>query len=143
MTILDANILIYAWNMADPSHKRAREWIENLLSSEELVGIPWTSAWAFVRITTNHRLMKQPLTTDRALDVVQRWFGLPNVTIPEPGSRHIDLVRTLSREAQAGGSLFSDAVLAALAVENAAVLASTDQDFSRFRQLNWINPLSA
>lgn len=34
------------------------------------------------------------------------------------------------------------AVLAALAIENGALLASTDHGFSRFRKLRWINPLS-
>jgi predicted nucleic acid-binding protein len=32
---------------------------------------------------------------------------------------------------------------ATLAMENGAVLASTDQDFRRFRQLRWTNPLAA
>jgi predicted nucleic acid-binding protein len=36
----------------------------------------------------------------------------------------------------------TDAVLAALAIENGAVLASTDQDFRRFPELRWTNPLS-
>ena len=34
-----------------------------------------------------------------------------------------------------------DAVIAALALENGAILASTDQDFRRFPDLQWINPL--
>ena len=44
-------------------------------------------------------------------------------------------------EHQATGPLVTDAVLAALAIENGALLASTDQDFSRFTGLRWINPL--
>ncbi|MDQ2774245.1 MAG: hypothetical protein M3Y57_04855 [Acidobacteriota bacterium] len=44
---------------------------------------------------------------------------------------------------QASGPLVSDAVLAALAIENGATLASTDQDFSRFSGLRWVNPLTA
>jgi hypothetical protein len=37
----------------------------------------------------------------------------------------------------------TDAVLAALAMEHGARLASTDQDFRRFPALQWINPLNA
>jgi predicted nucleic acid-binding protein len=35
----------------------------------------------------------------------------------------------------------TDVSLAALAIENGAVLASTDRGFGRFRELNWVNPL--
>ena len=35
-----------------------------------------------------------------------------------------------------------DAVLAAIALEYGAVLYTTDQDFSRFRNLKWVNPLN-
>jgi predicted nucleic acid-binding protein len=36
----------------------------------------------------------------------------------------------------------TDAILAALAVEHGAKLASTDQDFARYAELNWVNPLN-
>jgi predicted nucleic acid-binding protein len=36
-----------------------------------------------------------------------------------------------------------DAHLAALAVEHGATLCSTDVDFSRFRMLQWIDPLAS
>lgn len=39
--------------------------------------------------------------------------------------------------------MVSDAVLAAIAIENGATLASTDRDFSRFTELKWVNPLTA
>jgi predicted nucleic acid-binding protein len=41
----------------------------------------------------------------------------------------------------ATGPLLPDAVLAALALENGATVASTDQDFRRFPTVKWINPL--
>jgi uncharacterized protein len=44
-------------------------------------------------------------------------------------------------EGQATGPLISDAVLAALAIEHGAALASTDRDFARFPGLRWVNPL--
>jgi predicted nucleic acid-binding protein len=39
------------------------------------------------------------------------------------------------------GNLTSDAHLATLAVEHGATLYSTDNDFSRFQFVKWINPL--
>jgi uncharacterized protein len=57
------------------------------------------------------------------------------------GSRHSELLESLVLEHSAAGSLVTDAVLAALAIENGAALASADHNFSRFHGLHWINPL--
>ena len=43
----------------------------------------------------------------------------------------------------ATGPLVTNAVLAALAIEHGALLASTDQDFRRFPDLRWVNPLGS
>jgi len=40
------------------------------------------------------------------------------------------------------GNLVGDAHLAALAIEHGATLASSDNDFARFRGLRWIDPLA-
>jgi predicted nucleic acid-binding protein len=42
---------------------------------------------------------------------------------------------------QVTGPRTTDAVLAALAIEHGATLASTDRDFTRFSGLKWINPI--
>ena len=52
--------------------------------------------------------------------------------VVHPGPRHAEIIERLATEHRAMGSLFSDAALAALALENGASLASCDQDFSRF-----------
>lgn len=40
------------------------------------------------------------------------------------------------------GSRTTDVVLAALALEHNAQLASADHEFERFAELKWINPLA-
>jgi predicted nucleic acid-binding protein len=42
MILPDVNILIYAANADAPSHRRAKAWLETILSSHETVGVPWT-----------------------------------------------------------------------------------------------------
>lgn len=58
------------------------------------------------------------------------------------GERHAEILETLLIEQRVAGPLVTDAVLAALAIEVGAMLASTDRDFSRFGNLRWLNPLS-
>jgi predicted nucleic acid-binding protein len=59
------------------------------------------------------------------------------------GERHREILEKLVSDHGAIGPLVTDAVLAALAIEYGASLASTDHNFRRFRDLRWLNPLSA
>jgi toxin-antitoxin system PIN domain toxin len=143
MTILDANIVIYAYNQDAPHHRPIAKWLEDLFEGPDLVGLPWVTIWAFLRISTNVRAWPNPISVADAFAVVDALLGRPNATILHPGPRHRELLQTLVQEGNASGSLLTDAALAALAIENGAALASTDRDFSRFRNLRWIDPLAA
>lgn len=108
----------------------------------ELIGIPWLGIWAFVRISTNARVFKNPATLQKSFATIKLLLDLPNVSIPQPGPRHFDILQRLTIEGQAPGKLVTDAALAAICVEQGAILASTDRDFSRFPGLRWINPIA-
>jgi toxin-antitoxin system PIN domain toxin len=142
VTLVDANVLIYAWIESLPQHRKAREWIESQFSESEWIGIPWVTVWAFLRLSTSQRVFPNPLGAEAAFKIVQRWIALPNVAIVQPGPRHAELLRSLALGGHASGPLITDAVMAALTIEQGASLATTDQDFSRFPGLNWFNPLA-
>lgn len=142
MILVDANLLIYAYDASSTFHAPAREWLEEVLSAPEPVGLPWASILAFVRITTDRRILKAPFSAEEASSIVDEWLALPSVRVPEPTARHWQILQRLIREDQATGPLVTDAHLAALAIEHGAQLFSTDRDFSRFRGLRWTNPLA-
>ncbi|HEV1287307.1 MAG TPA: PIN domain-containing protein, partial [Bryobacteraceae bacterium] len=73
---------------------------------------------------------------------VQGWLEQPNVRILSPGDDHWRTLRQTMFEGQAYGPLVSDAQIAALTIENGAVLYSSDRDFARFPGLRWANPLT-
>ena len=56
MTIIDANLLLYAYNADAPQQKASAQWLQELLKSGGIVGLPWVMLWAFVRISTNSRI---------------------------------------------------------------------------------------
>jgi hypothetical protein len=141
MTILDANLLVYVYNSDAPQHREATEWLKRLFESSETVAIPWVTAWAFLRICTNARLWANPKPVADAFIILRNWLSQPAVFTLEPGPRHVEILEGLVQNYGATGSLMTDATLAALAIENGASLASTDQDFRRFPGLRWINPL--
>ena len=143
MKLVDANLLLYATDERSPRHKSARAWLDSLLSGDEAVAFAWAVVLAFLRLATNPRIFEQPLSAERALDVVQGWMDHPCATIVHPGERQLTLVRQLLRPLGTAGNLVIDAHLAALAIEHGAELDSCDADFSRFSGLRWVNPLDA
>lgn len=140
MTILDANILLYAYNADAQQHSIAAAWVEDLFRSREEVGIPWITLWAFLRISTNPRLWPNPNSTAQSFRIMQSWLDAPGVFVVEPGPRHAEILQKLVTAHRVSGPLITDAALAALALEYGATLASTDRDFGRFLELRWINP---
>jgi uncharacterized protein len=142
MIILDLNVLLYAYNLRAPQHAKTAQWLENLFAKTELIGLPWVTLWGFIRIATNPRLSPNPGSPEQVFHIVRKLLANPNVRVIDPGPRHAELLTRLVIEHRATGPLVSDAVLAALALENGASVASCDQDFSRFTGLCWINPLA-
>lgn len=142
MIVLDANILLYAYDEGSHLHQKAKTWVEEILSGDGLVGLPWQTISAFIRITTNQRLPGARFTLEEAAGVVDEWLEQPNVRAIGPGERHWASFRQALTAGQARGPLASDAELAALTLEHGGVLHTTDRDFARFPGLRWVNPFN-
>jgi toxin-antitoxin system PIN domain toxin len=140
--LLDANLLIYAYDSSSPRHDRARSWLEATMGGAEPVRISWSTIRAFLRVTTNPRLLDTPLSMAEAVGVVDDWLSQPSVAVLEPGSQHWRILKHLLAEAQVRGPMVTDTHLAALAIEHGAILQTTDRDFTRFPGLRFKNPLS-
>lgn len=143
MTLVDANILLYAENSLSPHHEASRIWWDGQLSGAEPVALCWPVLTAFIRIGTNPRLHKRPLTLKEAAARVQSWLDQPCTRILTPSDLHWSIFQRMLHSGNATANLVSDAHLAALAVEHNCSLASTDSDFARFRGLKWRNPIAA
>jgi toxin-antitoxin system PIN domain toxin len=139
--IPDLNLLLYAVDDSTPAHDAALRWWNATLSGSETVGLPWTVLLGFVRLTTNPRIVRSPMTPAAALDYVDRWLAHPATTVVDPTPRHARVLRDLLDRSGTGGNLVADAHLAALAIEHGAELCSADRDFGRFPGLRWVNPL--
>lgn len=140
MILLDANLLLYAYDAGSPAHVRVRGWLESAFQAEE-VGIGLTTLLAFIRIGTSPAVFDRPLSAAEATEIVSGWLRRPNVGVVQPTGRHWDLLGELARTGQARGPLLMDAHLAALALEHGATLCTSDRDFSRFPGLRIEDPL--
>jgi len=142
LILIDANLLIYAYNSGSREHEGARPWLEGVFSQPEPVGLSWMTLLAFMRITTTTRLMARPFSLEEVISIVDEWLVLPQVVVLDAGPRHWEILCGLLPASQASGALVMDAELAALAIEHGASLCTTDRDFARFAGLKVENPLA-
>jgi toxin-antitoxin system PIN domain toxin len=143
MKIVDANLLIDAVNRDSPLHAKAKVWLEKSLAEDDPLGFSWLVILAFIRLSTKPGLFQKHLRPAQAFDIVADWLDQPTARIVSPGPRHFSILRDLLVSLGTAGNLTSDAHLAALAIEQNALLCSCDNDFARFPGLRWKNPLAA
>jgi uncharacterized protein len=141
--LVDANILVYASNAESQQHAASQDWLDAQLSGSAPVGLPWASLLAFLRVATNPRAFRSPLTMPLAWQQVASWLSAETVWTPEPTERHAEVLGNLLALPGMLGNLVPDAHLAALAIEHGLTLCSTDGDFARFPRLTWRDPLAS
>jgi uncharacterized protein len=140
VTIVDANILLYAVNESEPRHEQARGWLDRALSGRETVGFAWVVLLAFLRLSTKVGLYPRPLSVEQAITTLQAWVGDGPGVIVQPTPRHLSVIAGLLKSTGTGGNLTNDAHLAALALEHDALVVTFDGDFQRFSGVRWARP---
>ena len=141
MRIVDLNVLLYAVNSDAAQHERTREWWENAINDEDIIGLAWVVLLGFLRLSTNPRVFPRPLAPDVAAATLDAWLARDNVRVVRERDEHWERLKPLLSGTGTAGNLTTDAHLAALALSHDAVLVSTDTDFARFKGLRWENPL--
>ena len=141
MILPDANLVLYAYVEDFPQHLKSKSWFEKTIADGEEIGLAWQVITAFVRIGTNPKLFKKPMTLAQVETRLAALIAQPNVKLIVPTENHWQIFLKLLKETNAQGDLVMDAHLAALAIEHNARLASTDRDFKLFSNLNYFNPL--
>lgn len=141
MILVDANILLYAYDAAAPQHEICRNWLERTLSEQIPVALSWPTILTFLRLSTDSRVYRRPRSWHEVEAIVGSWLEHPGIYVLETGAEHWSMLRRVIREGQARGPLIMDAELAALAIEHGAVLCTNDRDFARFPGLRTLNPL--
>ncbi len=142
MILLDVNILVYAHRADAFNHTAYRQWLEDIINSDQAYGMADIVLSGFLRIVTHPRVFNPPSEMETALVFVQEIRHQPNCTIIAPGARHWDIFTRLCQTAGVKGNLVPDAYLAALAIESGSEWMTTDGDYARFPGLKWRHPLA-
>lgn len=142
MIVLDANILLYAYDIGARQHRPARAFLEQVLSSPAPVGLPLQSILAFLRLSTKTGVLTAPYSIEEASEFVEGWLLQPQVRLLTPGEQHWRLLKQMLLQGGARGPLVTDAEIAAITIEYGGELQTNDRDFARFPGLRWKNPLA-
>jgi len=133
MSLPDVNVLVYAVDKLSPFNAPCAAWLVAALNGSEIVSFSWQSLLGFIRITTNPRAMKSPLSVSDACDYVESWLHQPMSKIVEPLDTHSSTLRRMLVTVGSGGNTVSDAHLAAIAIDHNVELVSCDTDLPGFR----------
>jgi toxin-antitoxin system PIN domain toxin len=137
---LDANVLVYASNRADPAHNPARALVERLAAGPELVYVFWPTVMGYLRIVTHPAILPRPLAPADAMRNVAQLLALPHVRAPGEAEGFWDLYRTTAGE-HARGNDVADAHLAALMLQHGVgVIYTRDRGFRRFEGIEARDP---
>lgn len=137
----DVNLLLYAYDEGSKFHLAAKKWLEKVLLEDE-VFFSWHTITGFLRISTNPRILGNPAPLADAVNIVTTWLALENTHLVFLEKKHWPLFAKMLTDGQAAGNLVMDAHLAAMAASCGAKLASSDRDFTRFRGIQLIDPIS-
>lgn len=139
---VDVNLLIYASDQSSPFHARAAGFLVECASGSEPMHLAWSTLMGYLRIVTNPRILKNPLSLTEASENVQTLLSLPHVRLLSERVDFFRVFRKATRGLSVRGKLVPDAHLAALLLQNGiTILYSNDSDFSLFPFLEVRNPL--
>lgn len=143
LMVIDANLLIYAFNPHDKMHAAARNWLEAVLSSDDILAIPMLAIAALLRASTHPSLSDLPRRMSEAVQAVDDLLALPNVRVLHTDREHWAELKLLLDESGVHGRTVTDAQFAGLTIQHHGKLYTTDQHFRRFPRLRWVNPLAS
>lgn len=137
----DANVLLYASDETSAYHPRARDFLDQVASSDDLAYLFWPTALAYLRIATHPAIFDKPLPPADAVANVERLLALTQVQTVGEQDRFWASYRRVADEADARGNLVPDAHLVALMVENGVrTIWTHDRDYRRFSGIEARDP---
>ena len=137
---VDANILVYASNTADPLHEQAAELVQRLATGPEIVYLFWPTILGYLRIVTHPAILARPLGPRDAMRNVEALLDRPHVRSPGEDDGFWPLFRAAAGDHPRGNEV-PDAHVAALMRQHGVRLIYTrDRGFRRFQGIDARDP---
>jgi toxin-antitoxin system PIN domain toxin len=139
---LDANVLVYASNQADPVHAPARALVERLAAGPDLVYLFWPVLMGYLRLVTHPSILPRPLPAADAIANVTALLSRTHIRAPGEAEGFWELFRS-GAHAQLRGNAFPDAHLVGLMRQyGVGTIYTRDRDFRRFDGIRVVDPFA-
>lgn len=138
----DVNVLVSAFRTDAPQHDLCRDWLEQALSSDELLAISELVLSGVLRVLTHPKVFNPPTPLNKAVSFARSLLTHPRVAALRPGSGHWRILAQLCEVSYATGNRIPDAFHAALAIEHGCEWITLDRGFSAYPGLRFQNLLT-
>lgn len=129
---VDANILVYASNEAEPVHERARRLVERLAAGPEIVYLFWPVIMGYLRIVTHPSVLPRPLGPGDAVANVEALLAVPHVRAPGEGEGFWTLYRATRNDADRGNDVPDGHLATLMRQHDVAKIYTRDRDLRRY-----------
>jgi len=137
---VDANVLVYASNEADPVHSTARALVGRLATGPDLVYLFWPALLGYLRIVTHAAILPRPLTPADAHANVSALLALRHVRAPGEVEGFWDVYRAQARERLRGNAVPDGHLAALMRQHGVSTIWTHDRDFRRFDAITVRDP---
>lgn len=129
---VDANVLVYASNEADPVHAAASALIERLAAGPALVYVFWPALMGYLRIVTHPAILPRPLSHRDAAGNVAALLALGHVRAPGEADGFWEVYAATAGEHVRGNGVPDAHLVALMRQHGVATIYTRDRDYRRF-----------
>lgn len=139
---VDANVLVYASNEADPAHTTARRLIEQLAAGPDLVYLFWPALMGYLRIVTHPAILPHPLPPAVAVGNVTALLAQSHVRTPGEADGFWSIFRSGPTTWLRGNAIPDGHIAALMRQHGVTTIYTRDRDFRRFEGIRVVDPFS-
>jgi uncharacterized protein len=129
---VDANVLVYASNEAEPVHESARSLVERLATGPEIVYLFWPTIMGYLRIVTHPSVLPRPLGPTEAVANVSALLAVPHVRAPGEAEGFWSLYLATRNDTDRGNDVPDGHLAALMRQHGVGTIYTRDRDFRRF-----------
>lgn len=142
---VDANILVYAYNLDSPFNPIASVFLEEkVLTGNIRACLPYQSLYEFYAIMTDPGRVEKPVQPEKAKEIIETYLRARNIPKIYPRKSNLRNVLDLISKYNVAKQEIFDAVLVATLLGNGVngIITKNTKHFDRFEFLKVLNPLS-
>lgn len=137
---VDANILVYASNEADPAHVACRDLVRRLADGPDIVYLFWPTLIGYLRIVTHPGILPRPLTPTQAEHNVGQLLARPHVRAPGEADGFWRMYLETRVEPTRDNDVPDAHVAALMRQYGVSLIYTRDRDFRRFHHIDVHDP---